>query len=51
MRSAKQVLTSAAVKQIINYLEKDFDANFPKILSWAHKIPMMPNHRQTLELL
>lgn len=49
MRSAKQVLTYVAVKQIVNYLDKDFDNNFPKILSWAHKIPMLPQHKAALE--
>jgi len=49
MTSAKQMLSSALMKQGIEYVEKNPVENIPKILNWAEKLVIKPEHKKTIE--
>jgi len=49
MTSAKQMLSSALMKQGIEYVEKNPVENIPKILNWAEKLIIKPEHKKTIE--
>ncbi|HHV98264.1 MAG TPA: radical SAM protein [Clostridiaceae bacterium] len=49
MTSARQMLSSALMKQGIEYVEKNPVENIPKILNWAEKLVIKPEHKKTIE--
>lgn len=49
MKSPKSFLSKVAIKEGIKYLEKDPVTNFPKLIDWAGKIPMLPSQRHQYE--
>ncbi|HHY90717.1 MAG TPA: radical SAM protein [Clostridiales bacterium] len=51
MKSTKHLISSVILKEGLNYLEKDPINNFNKLLNWAGKIIVRPEHKQKLETL
>ncbi|WP_273319404.1 radical SAM protein [Vallitalea guaymasensis] len=51
MKSPKSFFSKVAIKEGIKYLEKDPITNFPKLIDWAGKIPMLPSQRHQYEAI
>ena len=49
MKSAKQLISTAAIKEGIKYLEKDPMENFPKLINWADKFAVQENHKKAIQ--
>jgi len=49
MASAKQMLSAALMKQGIEYIEKNPVENIPKMINWAEKLIIKPEHKKTIE--
>lgn len=51
MKSGKQLVSSAVLKEVINYLENDPMENFPKMLKWSEKLVTKEEHKKVVRLL
>lgn len=50
MKSTKQLLSTAVMNEAIDYLQKDPTKNFNKLLDWADKIVIKPEHKKDVKL-
>ena len=49
MKSAKQLISTAAIKEGMKYLDKDPMGNFPKLINWAEKFAVQDNHKKAIQ--
>jgi hypothetical protein len=50
MKSVKQMLSAAALKEGYSYIEKNPVENIPKILNWAEKLVIKEETKKTIQL-
>ena len=46
MRAVKQMVTKMAIKEGIRYLEKDPIGNYTKLVNWAERLAVLPEHKE-----
>lgn len=46
MRTLKQIATSIAVREGVRYMEKDPIGNYNKLVDWAEKLAIKPDHKE-----
>lgn len=46
MRTVKQMVATMAIKEGIRYLEKDPLGNYTRLVNWAEKLAVMPEHKE-----
>ncbi len=46
MRTFKQIISAMAIREGLRYLEKDPVSNYTRLVSWAEKLAVKPDHKE-----